>query len=134
MTEKIRRRLAGEGGFSLVELLVVLIVLGILLAIAVVSYLGFRDRSKDSVAKANVRAATPSIEACYSDNSAYTTCTAAKLKASYDRSLKTSGPSAVKITVTATSYCISAQGKSTGTYWKKAGPAADIVSSGTACP
>ena len=36
-----------------------IIIIGILLAIAVPSYMKFRDRANDSAAKANVRAAIP---------------------------------------------------------------------------
>jgi type IV pilus assembly protein PilA len=50
-------RLRGEAGFSLLELLTVLVVVGLLAAVAVPSFLVHRDRALDSQAMANARAA-----------------------------------------------------------------------------
>jgi type II secretory pathway pseudopilin PulG len=46
----------------------VIVILGILMTIAVPSYLGFRDRANRSAAQANVRAAIPAVEAFSADN------------------------------------------------------------------
>ena len=137
MIARLRNRIAkseGEGGFTLIELLVVIIIIAILLAIAVPSYLKFRDRAADSAAQANVRAAVPAMEACYADLGSYTNCNATKLRASYDAGIKTSGDQAISITTGADTYCISAPGSGgSNAYWKKAGPTADIAASTTAC-
>jgi len=123
MINALRKRLAKEQGFTLIELLVVIIILGILTAIAIPSYLSFKDRANSSAAKANVRSIIPSIEQYYADNNGYTGITLASLQASYDQALNVSD-----YTLnggTGTTYCVSSTvgGKS----WKKAGPAAPIA-------
>src|ERR1700741_3872316 len=63
-----RRRLEGEEGFTLVELTIVLLILGILLTIAVPSYLAFKDNASKAAAKADVSNALRSIVAYSADN------------------------------------------------------------------
>jgi type IV pilus assembly protein PilA len=68
--DRIARR--DERGFTLIELLVVLIIISVLLAIAVPSFLGFKDRAQQRAATANVRSAIPSAEAYFADVGNYT--------------------------------------------------------------
>jgi prepilin-type N-terminal cleavage/methylation domain-containing protein len=56
MLNTLRKRLRSEKGFTLIELLVVMIFLAILTAIAIPSYLSFRDRANNSAAGAHSRA------------------------------------------------------------------------------
>src|SRR3954463_8523053 len=120
---RIRERLAREEGVTLIELLVVIVIIGILLAIAVPSSLGFRDRANDSAAKANIRSAVPSAEAWYADNGSYTGMTTALLKSTYDSGLKIAAGTnhGVTLTSAAGTYCFQATG-ATGNNFKFAGP------------
>ena len=90
MLDKLRKRLRSQKGFTLIELLVVMIILAILTAIAIPSYLSFRDRANKSAAAADLRSAIPSVEAFFADNGFYTGMTAASLAASYDQSINPS--------------------------------------------
>ncbi len=66
---RARRRLQNEeGGMTLVEMLLALVILGILLTVAVPSYLTLKDRANRAAATANLRQAIPDILAYAADN------------------------------------------------------------------
>lgn len=109
--------MASQEGFTLVELLVVMIIMAILLAIAVQSIQGFRTRAADVTAAANVREALPSILAYYSDNETYIGMTPAGLRSAYDTATTAS---LVLADLTIDSYCVQATVSSR--TWRKDGP------------
>lgn len=81
MIQKFRERSNGESGFTLVELLVVMLILGLLAAIAIPSFFNQRDKAKDADAKAGVRTAQTAIETYATDNDgSYAAATEAKLE------------------------------------------------------
>lgn len=112
----LRRRASSDAGFTLIELLVVLVIIAVLIAIAVPSYLGFKDRAADRAAQANLRVALAAAEAYYSDNVTYVGMDAPSLR------LIDGGLSATLSVVTAgsSSYCIT--DTVSGRTWSLSGP------------
>ena len=115
----LRQRLnvRDESAFTLIELLVVLIIIGVLLAIAIPSYLGFQKKAQQTAAQSDVRQAIPDAEAYYSDYGDYAfskledgTAAGSKVAAlqSYDNGLSTAVSTDGTVNGGATEYCISA--------------------------
>ena len=69
MLLKLRHRMASEeSGFTLVELLVVMLIIGLLAAIAIPAFFNQRNKAYDSNAKEQARTAETAIETYATDN------------------------------------------------------------------
>jgi type IV pilus assembly protein PilA len=81
MINQLRRRQRDERGFTLTELMVVVLIIGILLVIAVPTFLGARTRAQDSAAQSNLRSTQSAAAVVYTDNESYKDSNAKALKA-----------------------------------------------------
>jgi type IV pilus assembly protein PilA len=80
MLQKLRERSQSEAGFTLVELLVVMLIIGLLAAIAIPSFFNQRDKANDASAKEDAHTAQVAMETYATDNNGgYTGATASGL-------------------------------------------------------
>ena len=107
------------------ELLIVVVIILILLLIAAPTYLSFVNRANSTAAQANVRSATPAVEAYFVlTNNTYVGLDLHWLQ-TFAPGVKLNDPAATSSKQTATTYCVSSTVG--GKTWYKAGPGAPIT-------
>ena len=72
MLQALRERRDQEEGFTLIELMVVVLIIAILLAIAIPTFLGARERANDRAAQSSLRNALTAAKTIFTDNQTYT--------------------------------------------------------------
>lgn len=97
------RNVRYRAGFTIVELLIVIVVIGILAAISIVAYSGIQQRARDASLQSSAMSAVKLMQIAYVTDGAYPSVfpTSLKLPTGTGMSLSTTGSS--------TSYCINAQ-------------------------
>ena len=147
MLQTARARVAaqrenGEGGFTLIELMVVVLIIAILLAIAIPTFLGAQNKANDRDAQSSLRNTLTNAKAIFSDSQDYTKATTTELGNSepgLSYVLDATGSTAAKMVSVATStsqIIIAAHSKSGQCFYIKdvAGSASQFgKASGTTC-
>lgn len=70
----LRRGRVDQRGFTLLEILIVMLLIGVLAAIALPAFLGHRDKGEDASAKSDARNAVSQVESCYAEHGDYRRC------------------------------------------------------------
>lgn len=77
MLKSLRERISREEGFTLIELMVVVLIIAVLVAIAIPSFLGFRTSAQDRSAQTVLRNGVLSQKGYWTDNQGYASTEAA---------------------------------------------------------
>ncbi len=71
--DEIEEGMEADAGFTLIELMVVLLIMAILLAIAIPTFLGVKGGAQDRAAQSNLQTALTNAKAIYGNNQSYGT-------------------------------------------------------------
>jgi type IV pilus assembly protein PilA len=77
ITDRLQRK--DDEGFTLIELMVVVLIIAILIAIAIPTFLGARGRAQDRAAQSSLRNSVTAAKAIYTDDEDYADATIAEM-------------------------------------------------------
>ena len=141
------RRRDEEQGFTLIELMVVVLIIAILIAIAIPTFLGARQRAQDRAAQSDLRNGLTAEKTVYTDGQAYSSDTSTAGLKGVESSLNWGGAISTKPALnvalgnssvgTGDIICLSEKSKSGTTFSIAdiaAGPSAGTYFGKAACP
>jgi type IV pilus assembly protein PilA len=110
-----------EEGFTLIELMVVVLIIAILIAVAVPTFLGLRKGAQDAAAKASATTALKAAKAIFADDDSYIAVDPISLEAAetsisfVDGATTSNGPLIVSVDVPASPTFVAAVYSTSGT-------------------
>jgi type IV pilus assembly protein PilA len=117
------RRRDGEEGFTLIELMVVVLIIAILIAIAIPTFLGARQRAQNRAAQSSLRNGLTAAKTIFTDQEDYTLATSAALGGVEpsltfnDAATASTGPNVLSVKTTTNNVLLAGLSKSGTCYF-----------------
>ncbi len=80
---KVFRRKSGQKGFTLIELMIVIAIIGILAAIAIPQFVAYRQKGYNTKAKGELKSYYTACQAYFADSPTRTDCTLGTITATF---------------------------------------------------